>query len=213
MDALSLPRLLISQRISEYTKYTEQIELWNLSVLVTQPLSDTEIYDRINGSHNDLVGHHGVNRTMELVKSSPRIKQAIKNQGAVVLKLRQKVKKFIRSCPCCQKMNMDKIKSKAKPFTLSTFNPMQTLMIDYIEDLPKDDLDCRHIAVVVDCFSRYCTYMQREQRRQVSWHALSQVTLVFLAYLTTLSRTRVPPSRAMSSKTSCSSWAQPTIRP
>jgi hypothetical protein len=140
MDALSLPRLLISQRISEYTKYTEQIELWNLSVLVTQPLSDTEIYDRINGSHNDLVGHHGVNRTMELVKSSPRIKQAIKNQGAVVLKLRQKVKKFIRSCPCCQKMNMDKIKSKAKPFTLSTFNPMQTLMIDYIEDLPKDDL-------------------------------------------------------------------------
>jgi hypothetical protein len=30
-------------------------------------------------------------------------------------------------------------------------------MIDYIEDLPKDDLDCRHIAVVVDCFSRYCT--------------------------------------------------------
>ena len=27
MDALSLPRLLISQRISQYTKYTEQIEV------------------------------------------------------------------------------------------------------------------------------------------------------------------------------------------
>jgi len=154
---MSLPRLLIVQRISMYTKYTEQIELWNLSVLAIQPLSDTEINDRINVSHNDLVGHHGVNRTMELVKSSPRIKQALQSQGAVVLRLRQKVRKFIRSCPCCQKMNMDKIRSKAKPFTLSTFHPMQTLMIDYIESLPQDDLGFQHIAVVVDCFSRYCT--------------------------------------------------------
>lgn len=52
---------------------------------------------------------------------------------------------------------MDKIRSKAKPFTLSTYHPMQTLMIDYIEDLHEDDLGNRHIAVVVDCFSRYCT--------------------------------------------------------
>jgi hypothetical protein len=157
MDKLSLPRLLISQRISNYTKYTEQIELWNLSVLVTQPLSDSELKERINGCHNDIVGHHGVNRTLSLVKSSPRIQQAIANQGSVILKIRQRVKKFIQACPCCQKMCMDKIRSKAKPFTLSTYHPMQTLMIDYIEDLHEDDLGNRHIAVVVDCFSRYCT--------------------------------------------------------
>ncbi len=48
-NTLSLPRLLIVQRISEYT---EQIELWNLSVLVNQPLSDTELNERINGCHN-----------------------------------------------------------------------------------------------------------------------------------------------------------------
>jgi hypothetical protein len=30
-------------------------------------------------------------------------------------------------------------------------------MIDYIEDLQEDDLGYKHIAVVVDCFSRYCT--------------------------------------------------------
>jgi hypothetical protein len=156
-ETLSLPRLLISQRINSYTKYKEQIELWNLSVLVTQPLSDTELKERINGCHNDMVGHHGVNRTCTLVKSSPRIQQAIANQGSVILKIRQNVKKFIQACPCCQKMCMDKIRSKAKPFTLSTYHPMQTLMIDYIEDLHEDDLGNRHIAVVVDCFSRYCT--------------------------------------------------------
>ena len=50
IESLSLLRLLISQRISHYTKYTEHIELWNLSVLVNQPLSDTEIKDRINDS-------------------------------------------------------------------------------------------------------------------------------------------------------------------
>ena len=156
-ETLSLPRLLISQRINSYTKYKEQIELWNLSVLVTQPLSDTELKERINGCHNDMVGHHGVNRTCTLVKTSPRIQQAIANQGSVILKIRQNVKKFIQACPCCQKMCMDKIRSKAKPFTLSTYNPMQKLMIDYIEDLHEDDLGNRHIAVVVDCLSRYCT--------------------------------------------------------
>jgi hypothetical protein len=107
MDKLSLPRLLISQRISNYTKYTEQIELWNLSVLVTKPLSDSELKERINGCHNDIVGHHGVNRTLSLVKSSPRIQQAIANQGSVILKIRQRVKKFIQACLCCQKMCMD----------------------------------------------------------------------------------------------------------
>jgi hypothetical protein len=30
-------------------------------------------------------------------------------------------------------------------------------MIDYIENLTEDDLGCKHIAVVIDCFSRYCT--------------------------------------------------------
>ena len=30
-------------------------------------------------------------------------------------------------------------------------------MIDYIENLTEDDLGCKHIAVIVDCFSRYCT--------------------------------------------------------
>ena len=178
-NTLSLPRLLIVQRISEYTKYTEQIELWNLSVLVNQPLSDTELIERINGCHNDLVGHHGVYRTMELVKASPRIKQALEGKDTVILRLRQKIKKFIQSCPCCQKMCMDKLRSKAKPFTLSTHLPMQTLMIDYIEDLPKDDLDCRHIAVVVDCFSRYCTLhaMKTTKASELARSLLSHVSI------------------------------------
>ena len=30
-------------------------------------------------------------------------------------------------------------------------------MIDYIENFTEDDLGCEHIAVVIDCFSRYCT--------------------------------------------------------
>ena len=133
-NTLSLPRLLIVQRISEYTKYTEQIELWNLSVLVNQPLSDPELNERINECHNDLVGHHGVYRTMELVKTSPRIKQALESKGTVILHLRQKIKKFIQSCPCCQKMCMDKLRSKAKAFTSSTHHPMQTLMINSIKN-------------------------------------------------------------------------------
>ncbi len=116
---------------------------------------------------------------MELVKASPRIKQALESKGAVILRLTQKIKKFIQSRLCCQNMCTDKLKVKAKPFTLSTHHPMQTLMIDYIEDLPKDDLDCRHIAVVVDCFSRYCTLhaMKTTKASEVARSLLSHVSI------------------------------------
>ena len=98
-------------------------------------------------------------------------------------------------------MCMDKIRSKAKPFTLSTYHPMQTLMIDYIEDLHEDDLGNRHIAVVVDCFSRYCTLHATKTTKssELARSLLSHVSI--LAYLTTLSQTRVQPLRAMSLKT------------
>ena len=52
-------------------------------------------------------------------------------------------------------------------------------MIDYIEDLPKDDLDCRHIAVVVDCFSRYCTLhaMKTTKASELARSLLSHVSI------------------------------------
>ena len=157
MDELSIPRLLIAQRIENHKHYEIQIECWALSVSKSQTLSDTELTERINEVHNDTIGHHGINRTITLVKESPRIRAAIKDNTLLLTRIRNMTTRHIRTCPCCQKMYMGKLRSKVSPFTLSNYHPMETLMIDYIENLTEDDLGCKHIAVIVDCFSRYCT--------------------------------------------------------
>ena len=77
VDQLSIPRLLIAQRIENHRHYAIQIECWALSVSKNQTLSDTELTERINEVHNDTIGHHGINRTITLVKESPRIRAAI----------------------------------------------------------------------------------------------------------------------------------------
>ena len=157
VDLLSIPRLLIAQRIENHRHYAIQIECWALSVSKQPTLSDDKLTERINEVHNDTIGHHGINRTITLVKESPMIREAIMKDQLILTRIRNRVTSYIRTCPCCQKMFMGKILSKAKPFTLSSNHPMETLMIDYIEGLPQDDLGYSHIAVVIDCFSRYCT--------------------------------------------------------
>ena len=157
VDILSIPRLLIAQRIENHRHYAIQIECWALTVSKLQTLSDEDLTETINEVHNDTIGHHGINRTITLVKESPRIRAAINQDSTLLARIRNSATRYIRACPCCQKMDMGKIRSKAKPFTLSSYHPMETLMIDYIESLPQDDLGYSHIVVVIDCFSRYCT--------------------------------------------------------
>ena len=81
VDLLSIPRLLIAQRIENHRHYAIQIECWALSVSKNQTLSDTELTERINEVHNDTIAHHGINRTITLVKESPRIRAAIKDDS------------------------------------------------------------------------------------------------------------------------------------
>ena len=52
-----------------------------------------EDYQTIATAHNEVVGHHGVERTLEKLKS----------KGKHWKYMREHVKRYIRQCPCCQK--------------------------------------------------------------------------------------------------------------
>ena len=82
------------------------------------------------------------------------------NLGKITLEepwdnMREHVRRFIRQCPCCQKMSQIKAPIEAHPFTVSTYNVMERLAVDFIERLTPDDEGNDHIFVMIDTFSRF----------------------------------------------------------
>ncbi len=125
----------------------------------------TDKYKVISAAHNSMVGHHGVERTINLLNKN---KQDWLNRRA-------HVKQFIRDCPLCQKMSFIKVPIQTHPFTTSTYRPMERLNIDSIGPLPIDSEGFQHIMVVVDCFTRFVElYRLRDVTASAAANALLQ---------------------------------------
>ena len=69
--------------------------------------------------------------------------------------IRRYVKKFIRQCPCCQKMSQIKIPIHTIPFTTASYFPMERLNIDTIGPLKEDEDGNTYLIAIIDCFSRW----------------------------------------------------------
>ena len=95
--------------------------------------------------HNSNVGHFGVEKTM----------QRLQARGEHWPYMREHVKAFIKTCPCCQKMSQVRVPIHTHPFSLSSFEPMERLAIDTIGPLKADDDGHKYIVVIIDCFSRW----------------------------------------------------------
>ena len=106
----------------------------------------TEVRESIASIHNGVCGHHGVEKTLDLLKQ-----RAQKTWTG----MRADVKRFIRECPCCQFMNATALKASIAPFNVSAFYPMDRLNIDHIGPLPADEDGNRYILVIIDVFSRF----------------------------------------------------------
>ena len=110
-------------------------------------LSD-EVFNKIKHYHNELVGHGGVERTVQLLQK----------EKVYWKKMAKDVGKFIAQCPCCQKNRMTPFRGQISKYTLSTTKgPMKRLSIDTVGPFPKDDAENCYILVVIDNFSRYTT--------------------------------------------------------
>lgn len=99
--------------------------------------------------HNWIRGHHGLQRTFDMLRRSLP-------EGTKWPYMRSHVKQFIDHCPACQKMRDVKTLISTNPFTTATYEPMHRINIDTIGPLPENIQGNKYIIVMIDCFSRFC---------------------------------------------------------
>ena len=107
--------------------------LKDLDIEVLAPMIEKPVprdkYKLISGVHNSVVGHMGVDKTIE------RLKQ----QGHDWYGMRNHIITFIhKHCAICQKLAVQKIVTNTKPFTLSSYDVMQRVSVDSTGKLPTD---------------------------------------------------------------------------
>ena len=97
--------------------------------------------------HNSMEsGHRGVDRTIN----------KLLQDGQSWSKMTGRVKRFIKNCPCCQKMDQQMKKViHSYPFTTSSYGLWETVSVDYIESLKPDSYGNNMIIVIADNFSRF----------------------------------------------------------
>ena len=105
-----------------------------------------EVHNEIALVHNEIVGHHGVERTLrKLFRKDKQWKY-----------MREHVKFFIRNCPYCQKISQIKVQISTAPFVASSREPMSRISFDSIGVLTEDvDWKYDHVMVVIDNFTRW----------------------------------------------------------
>jgi hypothetical protein len=143
-----------SEKVEGYERLTVPVAhaLGVLSVPQKGKLSpyyipDSE-YKKIRKVHNSLEGHHGVERTLK------KLDDTFKERGTW-LHRREHVKRFIQSCPCCQKMSHIRVPILTHRFTTSSYTPMERIYIDSIGPLQDDADGNKHIIVIIDGFTRW----------------------------------------------------------
>ena len=104
-----------------------------------------EHWEVIASVHNAEKGHGGVERTCFMLDE---IDQAWKHRTS-------HVRRFIKLCPCCQKMAQLRPVIHSFPFTTSTYGLWDTVSVDYIESLVPDKFGNNMIIVIIDNFSRF----------------------------------------------------------
>jgi hypothetical protein len=101
-------------------------------------------YELIRAVHNALVGHRGIERTV----------QYLRVQGHEWAHMRNHVATFLRNCPTCQKMSTKQADNNPALFTTSARIPHELINIDTLEVGQEDNEGYQHILVVIDSFTR-----------------------------------------------------------
>ena len=113
---------------------------------ITGKQVDPEMWDIIARYHNSMErGHGGIQRTLALLEANDHDWPGMYTD----------VRRFIQSCPCCQKMSQIRKVVHAYPFTTSAYGLWNTISIDFIERLTEDEYGFSNVIVIVDNFSRF----------------------------------------------------------
>jgi transposase InsO family protein len=134
-----------SRLISFKEEYVSNLEEVELLCILDELKLDTITYTKISAVHNSKSGHFGVERTVHKLQA----------KGENFAYMRQKVRKFIKQCPCCQKMSVLKVPIHTHPFTTAAYQPMERLNVDTIGPFEPDDSGNTYIITIIDCFTRW----------------------------------------------------------
>jgi hypothetical protein len=105
--------------------------------------------------HNSISGHHGLERTQRMLTTPSSTDSTVILIDSKPPKLRNHIKQYIATWPCCQKMSMLKLPIHAHPFTTSHYYPMEASNIDFIGPFP----DKGYIMSIIDTFTRWVEQM------------------------------------------------------
>ena len=95
------------------------------------------------------MGHYGLEKSLENLHRSEEWKQK------PFLNARAYLRRFIDTCPVCQKMSVIRPLINALPFTTSSYAPMERISMDLIGPFPPARNGEVYILVIIDCFSRF----------------------------------------------------------
>jgi Chromo (CHRromatin Organisation MOdifier) domain/Integrase zinc binding domain/Integrase core domain len=116
--------------------------------VVLADINDDEKAARLSSVHNEIVGHHGITRTVDILKAAK-----LEWSGLV-----KDVTKFINECLICQKIKTSRNLFKGdSEFHLHGLYPMESLSCDTIGPLPEDSFGNKYIIAIVDNFSKFVT--------------------------------------------------------
>jgi hypothetical protein len=112
----------------------------------------------LRAHHNEVVGHHGAQRTYEHI-----VTDRVGPRGETILgqspwpNMREHIKRFIRRCPCCQKMSNLSVPIQTHLFTTASTQPFERTNMDRIGPLPESNSGNKFVLVLIDCFTRWVT--------------------------------------------------------
>ena len=135
-------------------------------------------YRVISAVHNSRRGHFGVEKTMKGILADMIVNHPMDSRGNLQIAkpwkyMREHVKRFIRCCPCCQKMSMLKTPIETLGFSVSSLEPMERLAIDTIGPLPADNHGNKYIIAISDHFTRWIElYAAKDTSAQEALRAL-----------------------------------------
>jgi hypothetical protein len=109
-------------------------------------IDEDEKRARFQSIHNDIVGHHGIKKSLDILKAANLSWTGMKSDLTT----------WISECLVCQKFKY----SQDNPTYESTYHihgnqPMKSLSIDTIGPLPEDQFGNRYIIGIVDNFSKF----------------------------------------------------------
>jgi len=95
--------------------------------------------------HNELVGHFGVERTVQMLKAAGHSWKRMVNH----------VRAFVSQCPLCQKLSFARPSNVAEPITTGgAFKPMDRWCIDTLDVVETED-GYKCVLVCMDSFTRW----------------------------------------------------------